>query len=84
MPLFSPGLANLKFQDTGGLLLCTSNVFGKAPKGGSDLELSLFSVSANPVIHVYDDNWYLDSAIWIKRVLKHREVFEDLAGEVAE
>jgi hypothetical protein len=63
MPLFSPGLANLKFQDSGDLFLCTSNVFGKAPKGGSDLGSSVFSTSTKPIIHIDDDTWYLDSAI---------------------
>jgi hypothetical protein len=79
LTLFSPGLANLKFQEGGDLLLCTSNVFGKAPKGGLDLESSVFSTSTKPIIHIDDGTWYFDSAIWINGISRHRKAFKDFS-----
>jgi hypothetical protein len=79
LTLFSPGLANLKFQEGGDLLLCASNVFGTAPKGESDLESSVFTTSTKPVIHIDDDTWYLDSTIWISGISRHRAAFEDFS-----
>jgi hypothetical protein len=79
MTLFSRGLTNLKFQDSGDLLLCTSNVFGEAPKDGPDLDFSYFSISTNPIFHVYDDTWYLDSAIWINRIFETSRGFRKLS-----